>query len=369
MSTGTLDVWELSRHYGATVALDNATFSASANEIVAITGPSGAGKSTICRLISGLTTPDRGRITLAGTEITRASPQVRDVAYMFESYALYPHLTVFENIASPLRSPRQKGHYDAASIDLAVSSVLALAEIAEFEHRLPRELSGGQKQRVALCRTLVQTPRLHLLDEPISHLDAKLRHTLRGTIRRKLAKSGVPTLWFTPDAVEALSVGDKVIVLAEGQIQQQGSPEEIFLKPANTTVARLVGDPAMNILSGQFEDNGSAILFRHEAGGIELSKAQTARVRKLANGHDYLLGVRPNDLGLSHRSDKANGLSGEIYTVEPFGKYSIVAIKFGHEFLKIKTKKIVEFGVGEAVSVELKATDHIIFNAETGKAL
>jgi len=369
MSTGKLDISELTHRYGDTIALDAVTFSAEPNEIVAITGPSGAGKSTICRLISGLIKPEHGRISLNNTDITRAPPQVRDVAYMFESYALYPHFSVCDNIASPLRSPRQKAKYDATRIDQETAEVLSLMEMEEYGHRLPNELSGGQKQRVALCRTLVQDPKLFLLDEPISHLDAKLRHKLRGAIRRLLTTSDVPAIWCTPDALEALSVGDKIIVLADGQIQQQGTPEEIYLNPANTTVARLVGDPAMNILSGSFDDNGSVIRFRHQAGGIELNKSQTARVRKTTNGHDYLLGVRPNDIDLSQPGDKTNGPSGEIYTVEPFGKYSIVTVKISQEFLKIKTKKRVKFDVGEIVNLEFKATDHIIFEAGTGKAL
>lgn len=369
MSTGRLEISELTHRYGETLALDAVTFSVEPNEIVAITGPSGAGKTTICRLISGLIKPEKGGISLQQTDITWVSPQVRDVAYMFESYALYPHFTVLENIASPLRSPRQKAKYDAARIDSATTAILNLMEMEEFGHRLPSELSGGQKQRVALCRTLVQEPQLFLLDEPINHLDAKLRHKLRGAIRRLLTTSDVPAIWCTPDAVEALSVSDKVIVLANGQIQQHGTPEQIYLNPANITVARLVGDPAMNILSGRFDDNGSTISFHHQAGGIELNTSQTARVRKIANGHDYLLGVRPNDIDLSPASEKANGLRGEIYTVEPFGKYSIITVKISQEFLNIKTKKSVEFDVGETVNLEIKATDHIIFNARTGEAL
>ena len=369
MGKGKLDITELTHRFGKTLALDAITFSAEPNEIIAITGPSGAGKSTICRLISGLIKPEYGRVTLGDKDITWASPQVRDVSYMFESYALYPHLTVTENIASPLRSPRQKVNYDAARIDKVTTEVLSLMEMEDYGHRLPGELSGGQKQRVALCRTLAQDPKLYLLDEPISHLDAKLRHKLRGAIRRLLTSSEVPAIWCTPDALEALSVGDKVIVLAEGKIQQQGTPEEIYLNPANTTVARLVGDPAMNILSGQFAGNGSTVNFQHQAGNVKLSKSQSAHVKTITNGEDYLLGVRPNDINLSQANGKAGGINGEIYTVEPFGKYSIITVKLRKEFLKIKTKRSVEFDVGQTVNLEFKATDHIIFNAGTGMAL
>ena len=200
-----LDVSKLSVRFGELKALDRVSFAVGPDKILAITGPSGAGKTTIFQLLSGLISPDSGQISLGHEDMTFLESKHRNIAYMFESYALYPHLTVFENIASPLKSPLYQDKYQNIKIEEAVKNVLSLTEMSDFEERFPSELSGGQKQRVALCRLLIQKPKLFLLDEPISHLDAKLRHKMRGEIRRRQIKTGVPTIWCTPDALEALS--------------------------------------------------------------------------------------------------------------------------------------------------------------------
>ncbi len=241
-----LSLETLGKRYGDAAALTAVDIHAERGELVGITGPSGAGKTTICRLVSGIEAPSTGEIFLDGRCATRFPPQARNVAYMFESYALYPHLTVFDNIASPLRSPREAGRRDAAEFNRRIDEILDLTEMEALTARFPSELSGGQKQRVALCRTLVQNPAVYLLDEPISHLDAKLRHKLRGEIRRRQIERDVPTLWCTPDAMEALSVSDRVVVLIDGRVQQIDTPEAVYRTPANTKVAKLIGDPAMN---------------------------------------------------------------------------------------------------------------------------
>lgn len=363
-----LAVVSLTKTYGSTRALDSVNFDVEPGEIVALTGPSGAGKTTTCRLISGLEFPDAGRIVSSDEEIAHLSPQLRNVAYMFESYALYPHLNVFENIASPLRSPRMVRRYDAEGVGRVVNEVLALTEMTGFGSRLPSELSGGQKQRVALCRTLVQEPALYLLDEPISHLDAKLRHKLRGAVRRRLIATGLPSIWCTPDALEALSIGDKVVVLSEGQIQQIGTPEDVFLRPANITVAKLIGDPSMNILPGRFDEESGETRFYHDSGSIPVGHAQARMLRKRLINGNTLLGLRPAELSLQGVDGWA-GLKGRIYTVEPFGKYSIVTVELGSDRLKIKTKEKVVSAIGDTVGVECSPSDVVIFDKQTGQAL
>jgi multiple sugar transport system ATP-binding protein len=211
-----LKLRSLEKRYGDAVALEAFDLDVAPGEIVALTGPSGAGKTTTCRLISGIEAPDAGEIWLGTRRLDEMSPQGRHISYMFESYALYPQLSVRDNIAFPLRAPGHRMRYDERTIAARVGEVLELVEMADLGQRMPAELSGGQKQRVALCRALVQDPTAYLLDEPISHLDAKLRHKLRGAIRRRLRHSGVPTLWCTPDGLEALSVADRVAVLAGG---------------------------------------------------------------------------------------------------------------------------------------------------------
>ncbi|MFQ5775164.1 MAG: ABC transporter ATP-binding protein [Kiloniellaceae bacterium] len=370
--TGTgarLELVRLVKRYGALAALEAVDLGAEPGEIVAITGPSGAGKSTVCRLVSGVERPNFGRIVLAGTDVTRAPPQRRSVAYMFESYALYPHLTVYDNIASPLRSPRQKGRHDEASIARRIGEVLSLTEMAGLERRFPAELSGGQKQRVALCRTLVQDPEVTLLDEPIAHLDAKLRHTLRGAIRRRQIERPAPTLWCTPDAMEALSVGDRVVVLVEGRIQQVGTPEEVYLRPANTSVARLIGDPAMNLLPGRFEETPAGLVFRHEAGTVPISDRASARLRGCRSNADYVLGVRPSEISIANGAAARHGAPATVYTFEPFGKYSIATVRLGERLVKIKTTDPVKLDSGSPIRVGFRPADYAVFDAASGRAV
>jgi ABC-type sugar transport system ATPase subunit len=255
----------LSKDYGATRAVDSVTLSIRPGEIVAVTGPSGAGKSTLGRLVSGLEVPSRGRVLMGGHDITERPARTRRVAHMFESFALYPTRTVAQNVASPLEAPGHQGRISPAERGPRIAEVLALTEMEALRDRLPAQLSGGQKQRVALCRALVQDPTLYVLDEPIGHLDARLRHHLRGEIRRRQRNLAQGTLWLTPDGIEAMAVADRLIVLMGGCVQQIGAPEEVYARPANVAVARLIGDPAMNVVPvtlrlGDGADRASGLL-------------------------------------------------------------------------------------------------------------
>lgn len=288
----TLTLHGVSKSFGSHEVLKNIDLEIKPGEILAITGSSGAGKSTLARLISGLESYDAGTIRLGHQEVQTLSPQARGVAHMFESYALYPNRTVFENIASPLLSPTQKGKFTLQEIHNRIEEVLHLTEIQTLKDRLPSQLSGGQKQRVALCRTLVQDPQLYILDEPIGHLDAKLKHKLRGEIKRRLRLSAQPSLWLTPDAIEAMSIATQVAVLINGRIVQKASPSEIFLSPASVEVAKLVGDPSMNIMP-------------------------------LPNGD--LIGFRPHHVTLNPTQHLPTlVVEAHVYTIEPFGKYTLI---------------------------------------------
>src|SRR3954468_15661989 len=216
----------IGKRFGETRALDEVSFTVAPGEILALTGPSGSGKTTLCRVLAGLDEPDAGTIALDGRDVTRMPGGRRRVAFMFESYALYPQLSVFDNVASPLRAPNAEAR--SGNLDEAILPMLELLEIAALAQRLPGELSGGQKQRVGLARALVQNPSLFLLDEPIAHLDAKLRHKLRGEIRLQLKGRSRPTIWTTPDGLEALSVADRVSVIHDGRIEQIAAPDEIW---------------------------------------------------------------------------------------------------------------------------------------------
>lgn len=344
-------------------------------ELLALTGPSGAGKSTFCRILAGLERPDAGSVELGGRALAEVPAGQRGVALMFESYALYPHLTVRGNALSPLQAPG--GRLAPAEANRRVDEVLELLEIRHLHERLPGALSGGQKQRVALARLLVQSPALYLLDEPISHLDAKLRHKLRGEIRRRLSGLTVPTIWATPDGMEALSVGDRVAVIDQGRLEQIGTPEEIWLRPASARVAKLLGDPPMNLIDGELTREDGAIVFVRRDVRLTLTGA-LARAAERARGAAATLGVRPDAIGFvaPDAVGKASGaVPAEVYSNEPFGKHAIVTIDLGNLLAKVKTSMAgaaalgADGGIGRGIGFTFPGEGMVLFDGATGRAL
>ena len=358
----------VSKSFQKTTALSQVSLSLAAGEILALTGPSGAGKTTLCRIVAGLEQPDEGACRIDGSDVASVPPGRRRVAFMFESYALYPHMDVRGNVSSPLIAPNG-GMRDAGAVARRVDEMLALLGIRELDARLPAELSGGQKQRVALARALVQDLSATLLDEPISHLDAKLRHRLRGEIRRLLAQRAAPTLWSTPDAMEALSVGDRVAVLDGGRIEQIGTPEEIWLKPASTRVARLLGDPPMNLIQGRLglDDRGGVALL-HDGLAVTLNGALEAAARALGPSAAAVLGVRPDAVAIA-AAGAPGGTAVEIYSHESFGKHAIVTVRLGELLLKAKTRQPVAAAIGAPAALLLPDAGMALFDGTTGRAL
>ncbi|HEY1361019.1 MAG TPA: ABC transporter ATP-binding protein [Xanthobacteraceae bacterium] len=355
----------LRKSFAARTALSGVSLDVSPGEVVAVTGPSGAGKTTTARIVAGLEERDAGEIWLQGRMLADAPPQARGVALMFESYALYPHMTARENLLFPLRSPAQRHRLRGRAAEEAADRLLELVEMSTLGDRYPAELSGGQKQRVALCRVLIQEPNAFLLDEPISHLDAKLRHKLRGEIRRLLVSKAVPSLWFTPDAMEALAVGGRVVVLIGGAVQQTGSPLEIHEAPANLAVAKLVGDPPMNIVRGRLRRRADDLLFEHSAFSTVLEGSLRRAVEGAADLSEIVVGFRPSSVILG--SD-AGGIA-EIDAVEPFGKYLLVTARLGNDLVKIRTSDQREYRRSDRIRLSLRPDRMIAFHATTGKAL
>ena len=350
-----------------TKVLTNVSVDVAPGELLALTGPSGAGKTTLCRILAGLEHAEAGSISLGSMDLTALPAGRRRVALMFESYALYPHLSVRENALSPLLA---LGGADRASDDRRVTEMLELLEISDLADRLPGALSGGQKQRAALARTLVQTPSLFLLDEPISHLDAKLRHKLRGEIRRRLSAQSAPVIWATPDGMEALSVGDRVAVIADGKIEQIGTPEDVWLHPASVQVARLLGDPPINLLPGKLQSDCDAVYFQRHRLNLALP-ARLAHVAASLKNTDAVLGARPDAVALT-AIDTPGAVRAEIYSCEPFGKHTIITVDLGELLLKLKTpaQDAIRVGdkIGQVVGLAFSPDGLMLFDASTGRA-
>src|SRR6476661_9742654 len=299
-------------------------------KFLALLGPSGCGKTTALRILAGLEEPTSGQVFIGEDDVTKLQPRDRDVAMVFQSYALYPHKNVAENIAYPLRVRK----IDKRDRELRVGKVAELLSITPLLGRMPRQLSGGQRQRVALARAIVREPRVFLMDEPLSNLDAQLRLQMRIEIKRLQKQLGVTTLYVTHDQVEAMTMADMVAVMHDGRLQQLATPAELYARPVNLFVARFCGSPPMNVLAGEIADGG----FRHPAGTLPLPGVQ-ARGR-------VMLGFRPE-----HAEFAADGLAGEIYVVEPLGNETLVTVRIADDLVNVRADADFARPVGERCSV------------------
>ena len=289
---------------GEVTAVNNFTFEIPDGELVGLLGPSGCGKSTALNLISGLLKPTEGRIFFGEDDITDLPPENRGVGLVFQNYALYPHLTVRQNILFPLQNLKGKDKLSKAVMSEKAYEAAKLVQIDELMDRKPGELSGGQQQRVAIARALVKMPRVLLLDEPLSNLDARLRLQTREEIRRIQRETGITTIFVTHDQEEAMSISDRIVVMKEGVVQQIGKPQEVYDDPANLFVARFLGTPQINVFAGQCRD-----------GRLYLGKDAVLRVRGIAD-QDVYAGVRPEGFILHEKG----ALRCEFGSVEVMGR-------------------------------------------------
>jgi sn-glycerol 3-phosphate transport system ATP-binding protein len=349
----TLDLIGVRKSFGDTHVLRQIDLSLAEGEMLVIVGASGCGKSTLLRLVAGLETPSAGSIVLDGKDIAAADPSARDIAMVFQNYALYPHFSVFDNMAYGLRI---RG-LSKDDIKRRVDEAAGLLGLGELLARKPRQLSGGQRQRVAMGRAIVREPKLFLFDEPLSNLDAKLRVQMRAEIRRLQRRLGVTSLYVTHDQVEAMTLGDRLLVLHQGRPAQFATPMEVFERPADTYVAGFIGAPAMNFLSAELTDQGTAA--RLEAGPV-IRFADGPRPG--ADGRKLTIGIRPEHLTIGE-----NQLSVLVDLIEPLGSETLV---HGHLRTPGQTPIVIKVNgrapAGETVPIGIQNAFLHVFDHDTG---
>ena len=317
---------------------------------LALLGPSGCGKTTALRMLAGLETLSTGRILIGERDVTRLQPRDRDIAMVFQSYALYPQMTVAENIAYPLWI-RKIGETERKA---KVAEVAAVLEIEMLLDRRPRQLSGGQRQRVALARAIVRNPAAFLMDEPLSNLDARLRLTMRGEIKRLCQSLGATTLYVTHDQAEALTMADLIAVMSGGEMQQLASPAEIYERPANRFVATFVGNPPMNVLPLRMTETG----LQAGAADLALLPERLAECRRHAAVE---IGLRPEDVHIVDPAE-SGAMTGTIFVVEPMGNETLVDVRVDGGRLTVRTERGFTASPGDRVGVACNTANACFFN-------
>ncbi|MCY4245016.1 MAG: ABC transporter ATP-binding protein [Gammaproteobacteria bacterium] len=340
----------VNKWFGANHVVNHVNLEAEEGEFVILLGPSGCGKTTILRLIAGLEQCDEGQIIIGERDVTALPPKFRDLAMVFQSYALYPHKTVADNIAFPLALRR----VPAGERRQAAHEAAAQVKIADLLERYPRQLSGGQRQRVALARAIVRRPAAFLMDEPLSNLDARLRSHMRAELKNIQKRLGITTVYVTHDQIEAMTLGDRVVVLNQGEVSQVGPPGEIYGNPRTLFVADFVGSPPMNQVRGRVRQ------------GVFYAGDSKVAV-DAADCEHAVLGVRTEDVAPAAAAD--GDFAGVIYASELLGDCTLVTCQTGDTLLALKTDKNFAGGIGEPFGVRLNRDRLFLFDANHGRRI
>jgi len=362
-----LRIENLTKNYGNVKALDNFSLEVNSGEFMVLLGPSGCGKTTVVRCIAGLVDPTAGQIHIGDQLVNHLPPKDRDIAMVFQNYALYPHMNVYDNIAFPLKMRK----IPKEQIKDKVRNISQLLDVEKFLNRKPKELSGGQMQRVALGRALVREPKVFLMDEPLSNLDAKLRAYMRYEIRKLQKKIRITTLYITHDQIEAISMADRIAVMNNGLVQQLGTPEEVYNVPANIFVADFVGSPSMNFLKCNIveSDINNIIVGSY---GTHIQFPIRKLPLKLPFESNVIIGIRPRDILFLNNED-FNGIKvkGKISFSELLGEDHLVEIKIGiGESIKVtSTDPSLDFTIGKDVTVGIPCNKIHFFEPKTGNRL
>ncbi len=356
----------VTKRFGEVTAVDNLNLEICDSDFISLLGPSGCGKTTTLRMIAGLETPTEGEIFIDGKLIFSAakginiSPDKRDVGFLFQNYALWPHLTVYKNISFGLENLK----WDKRKITQRVDELLAMLKIEEYATRYPGELSGGQQQRVAIARTLATNPRILLMDEPLSNLDAKLRMEMRTELKRLHVETDSTFVYVTHDQLEAMTLSTKICLMENAVLQQYSPPLELYSSPCNTFVADFVGNPSINFLpcSGEninldeiaLKRDGLRMIFTPVTGGVGISK-----------GHPLILGIRPENITIAEKGP----LKGTVFSSLPSGMETIVRLQVGTIQLTSIVFGNIDFRVDETLGISLDSDRYLLFDGETQEQL
>jgi multiple sugar transport system ATP-binding protein len=355
----TIQLQQVEKKFGDQYAVKPMDLTIQDGEFVALLGPSGCGKTTTLRMISGLETVTAGTITLNGKNVTWVHPSERDIAFVFQFYALYPHMTSWQNIAFPLQAEGM----DTAAIEKRVNEVVRLLRIEHLLNTRPGKLSGGDQQRIALARALVRRPAAFLMDEPLGALDAELRETMRAEIKRLHIDQHATTIYVTHDQIEAMAMGDRIVVMSAAEVQQVGTAAEVYYDPANLFVARFIGSPGMNLIEGNY--SGGTI---HLPGGngYPIPKEMKVPIEEVIPEGAMIVGFRPEAAEI-----KANGaLTGKVYATDLHGSYTMLHVNLNeNEIVHIRGDRTVSFPIGAQVRFDLNPEMVRFFHPKTENAI
>ncbi|REJ33883.1 MAG: glycerol-3-phosphate ABC transporter ATP-binding protein [Bacillota bacterium] len=360
----------VSKHFGDVIAVNNANLVIEDQEFVVLVGPSGCGKSTLLRMVAGLEEPTSGNIYIGDRLVNDVPPKDRDIAMVFQNYALYPHMNVYDNMAFGLKLRR----FAKDEIDRRVREAAAILGIENLLHRKPRQLSGGQRQRVAVGRAIVREPAAFLMDEPLSNLDAKLRVQMRAELSQLHDRLKTTTIYVTHDQVEAMTMGDRIVVLKDGVIQQVGAPLEIYENPENVFVGGFIGSPAMNFMNGVLKRDGDDYIVDLQAFRLKVPEEKVQKHPKIKEYVDkpVVFGIRPEDIAdaqLLPEEERRQVVTAQVAVTEPMGSEVYVHFEAGeHRFIgRLDAATAARAGQSHPVVFDL-AKMHL-FDAATEKAI
>lgn len=369
----------VTKRFGDVVAVNDMNLEIHDQEFVVFLGPSGCGKTTTLRAIAGLESPDEGDIFIDGNRVNTLSPADRDIAFVFQFYALYPHLTVYDNIAFPLKAVKAS----KSEIQERVKEVAAVLQIQAMLDRKPSHLSGGEMQRVALGRAMVRRPKAFLMDEPMSNLDAKLRVDMRTELKRLQHRLGATTIFVTHDQVEALSMADRIVIMHQGSLQQVGTPQEVYSQPQTVFVAQFMGSPSMNLIRGTLrsefalnpDSSGGdipSLHLTHTDVWIQLSTEQLSRIGQL---EEFIFGVRPEHISVS-KEPIEKGFTAAVHLVEALGSVNIIDILLGENsetgdliILRARTHPAFRPDVGQPIWFDFKSERVHLFDRHSEQVI